>query len=116
MPTALERIPEADRVILADVADEYRLIGDSRKLLFVIRLIENGGPGKEMGVLTPLAQRFKGNHDKSLRLQAQWAAGTIQRRYTGDLEAFADRYCPASSDPQGHTNWIKNARKWMDTK
>jgi hypothetical protein len=95
------------------VADEYGLTGDGRKLLFVIRIVENGGPGKEMGVLTPAAQRYAGNHTKSLRLQAQWAAGTIKKRYRGGLKEFANRYCPAVSDPVGHKNWIKNATAYM---
>lgn len=110
-PALLERTIDAK--ILAAVADEYGLKGDARKLLFVIRSIEAGGSGREMGVLTKAAQRFKGDHAKSLRCQAQWAAGTIKKRFTGDLEAFANRYCPASTDPEGHKNWVNNARKAM---
>ena len=100
-------------MIISQVADEYHLTGDARKLLFVIRIVENGGPGKEMGVLTPEAQRYKGDHSKSLKLQAQWAAGTIKKRYDGSMERFASRYCPPSSDPIGYQNWIKNATAYM---
>lgn len=104
------RIPEQDREILSKVAREYRLTLEERRLLFAIRLAESGGPGRELGVLTPQAQRYKGDHAKSLRLQAQWAAGTIKKRYNGDLHAFALRWCP----PDAHElngNWEGNVRR-----
>lgn len=103
--------------ILNEVAQEYQLSPDETKLLYVIRKIENGGDGREMGVLTPAAMRFKGDSKRSLRLQAQWAAGTIKKRYKGDLRAFADRWCPvgAENDPTGlNKNWYKNAKYYME--
>jgi hypothetical protein len=69
-----------------------------------------------MGVLTPEAQRYKGDHLKSLKLQAQWAAGTIKKRFNGYIEDFANRYCPHKTDPEGNKNWIKNATKYMQGK
>jgi hypothetical protein len=110
---AFLRIPETDRAILSTVATEYHLTPDQRRLLFAIRLAEAGGPGRECGVLTPAAQRFKGDHAKSLRLQAQYAAGTIRRRYTGDVVAFARIWCPPSVDPVGHRNWVRNVEKFL---
>lgn len=113
---ALLRIPEADRAILARVAAEYKLDGEPRRLLFAIRIAEAGGAGREMGVLTPAAQRFKGDHAKSLECQARWAAGTIRKRYTGDLEAFAARWAPRNSenDKQNlNANWLPNVRRLM---
>jgi hypothetical protein len=107
-------LPPADAQILSEVADEYKLTGDLRRMLFIIRLVENGGPGREMGVLTPAAQRFKGNHAKSLRLQAQWAAGTLTKRWTGKVKDFAERYCPERCDPTGNANWIRNASALLD--
>jgi hypothetical protein len=107
------RIPSADRAILAKVADEYGLRGEARWLLYAIRIVEAGGPGREMGVLVPQAQRFKGGHARSLELQARWAAGTIRRRYTGDLEAFAERWAPrgAGNDPSDlNRHWVGNVR------
>lgn len=110
----VERIPEADRKILSDVADEYGLTGRSRWLLFTIRLAEDGPDGLEMGVMTPAAQRYRGDHAKSLRLQAQYAAGTIKRRYTGDLKAFAERWAPqnAENDRKHGLNkyWLPNVQ------
>lgn len=112
----VRRIPAADREILTKVADEYGLRGDARWLLYTIRIVEGGGPGREMGVLVPAAQRHKGDHAKSLELQARWAAGTIRKRYAGDLEAFAARWCPLN-DPRdkGRLNrhWLANARAVM---
>lgn len=104
------RIPENDRAILARVAAEYRLSAEQRRVLYAIRLCEWGGPGREMGVLTPEAQRYGGNHARSLETQARWCAGTIRKRWTGDLESFARRWCPPSVDPVGHRNWVRNAR------
>lgn len=107
------RIPESDRAILAKVAAEYELSGDSKRLLLAIRLIENGPPGMEMGVMIPASQRFKGHHAKSLELQAQYAAGTIKRRFTGNLAEFAERWAPrnAENDPKDlNRHWLSNAR------
>ncbi len=106
------RMPAGDAMILKEVADEYHLRGNARRLLYVIRLIENGPPGVEMGVLTVDAMRFKGHHDASLRLQAQWAAGTIAKRYHNDLLAFSKRWCPPSAHPK-NKYWLPNARKLM---
>ncbi len=106
------RIPPAEQVILHEVADQYGLQGDARKLLFVIRVVENGGPGKELGVLHPQAQRFKGDYTRSLKCQAAWAAGTIRRRWMGDLDAFGKRWCP----PNAHAlnrNWTRNVKALM---
>ena len=65
-----------------------------------------------MGVLTQAAQRYKGDFKRSLRLQAEYAAGTIKKRFNGDLEEFAARWCPvgAKNDPKGlNKHWLKNA-------
>lgn len=110
--TPFLRIPESDRDILSRVAAEYRLSAEQRRLLFVIRLCEWGGPGRELGVLTPQAQRHGGDHERSMETQARWAAGTIRKRWTGDLESFARCWCPPSVDPVGHRNWVSNAR-WI---
>jgi hypothetical protein len=113
---ALRYIPEQDQLILSDVAQEYQLDREQTQLLYVVYLVERGGPGREMGVLLPQAQRYKGNHSESLRLQAMYAAGTIRKHYNGCLELFARRWCPvgAANDPKGlNKNWLPNARKLM---
>ncbi len=109
----LARALPADEVtILSLVARDYGLEGDKFKLLLAIRKVENGGPGVEMGVASDYprhrARRHAGNPAKSLRVQAQWAAGTIRRHYTGDLDAFAKRYCPPKWE-----HWRNLVTHWM---
>ncbi len=105
-------MPAEEVRILADVGREYGLTGDRLRLLFAIRKIENGRPGVEMGVGSDFpghrARRYAGSFTKSLHIQAQWAAGTIRKRYTGDLTTFAQRYCPPN-----WRNWTRMARFWM---
>ena len=75
-------LPPREVEILLRVGREYGFAGDKLKLLLAIRKIENGGPGVEMGVESDYprhrSHRFAGDLDRSLRLQAQWAAGTIR--------------------------------------
>jgi len=105
----IRTLPRWEARILMDVGQDYRLDGRALRLLFVIRKIENGGPGLEMGVLNGAARRHAGDSEKSLRLQASWAAGTIQKRFTGDLKTFAQRYCPAD-----WPHWYRMAASWME--
>ena len=112
-------LPEWEAKIIEEVAQEYHLNKTETKLLYIIRKVENGRQGREFGVLVPQAMRYKNAPDKtkSFRLQAQWAAGTIKRRYKGDLLAFAKRWAPvgAKNDPKGlNKNWYKNARYYME--
>ncbi len=90
------QIPAPEAAILTQVAAEYQLTPWQTRLLLAIRLAENGGPGIEMGVMPKGARRYRDDPAASLRLQAQWAAGTIKRRCPGpeSLEAFSKRYCP----------------------
>jgi hypothetical protein len=106
-------LPSHEVEILLAVGQEYGLTDDQTKLLLAIRKIENGGPGLEMGVASDYpghrSHRHAGDPAKSLRLQARWAAGTIRRHYTGDLDAFAKRYCPPKWE-----HWRNMARHWMN--
>lgn len=105
-------LPAREVEILLRVGSEYGLRGETLKLLLAIRKVENGGPGMEMGVASDYprhrSHRHAGDLDKSLRLQAQWAAGTIVRHYKGDLETFAKRYCPPKWN-----HWCRLVRCWM---
>jgi len=99
--------------IISNVAKEYKLDEVETKLLFAIREVENGRQGREFGVLKPEAMRFENDPDpmKSLEIQAKWAAGTIEKRFNGDLKAFADRWAPigAENDPDNlNKNWLPN--------
>ncbi|MDP6490670.1 MAG: hypothetical protein QGH42_12115 [Kiritimatiellia bacterium] len=108
-------MPAIEVEILDTVGREYGLTGDQLTLLFAIRKIENGRPGVEMGVGSDTpghrARRYAGDFERSLRLQARWAAGTIQKRYTGDIAAFARRYCPPNWN-----SWTRMARFFMSRK
>lgn len=109
-------LPKNEIKTINQVANEYNLTQDQKTLLFVIRIIENGNTPKEFGVLTPQAMRFN-DPDKSFITQARWAAGTIKKRYNGNLKEFSKRWCPigAKNDPTNlNKNWYPNAKYWMD--
>ena len=62
---------------------------------------ENGRPGLEFGIGGPMnsghrVHRYR-DGTRSFRVQCSWAAGTIKRRYTGDLVAFGKRYNPLNA-------------------
>jgi hypothetical protein len=100
-------LPASEISIINDVADQYGLEGDARLLLFIIRKIENGRPGyAEFGVLHPRAI------GRGFRVQCEWAAGTLRKRYNGDLQAFAERWCPSDAHPLNR-NWYTNAMFYM---
>lgn len=81
-----------------------------------IRYAENGGKGREYGILD---KRVKPTY----RSQAGWCAATVQKNYDrwvkagskGEFVVFlGNRYCPigADNDPKGlNKHWIKNVRK-----
>lgn len=110
--TIQKRLPKREQEILLQVAKEYKLTHEQTKLLMTIRIVENGRPGLELGVGDGIpnhpARRYAGQFEKSLRLQGQWAAGTIRSRYCGNLMAFATRYCPVNK-----INWHRMAKKFM---
>lgn len=105
-------LPAREVDILRGVGRDYGLSGDALRLLFAIRLTENGRPGVEMGVASDFpghrARRYEGDFEKSLRVQAMWAAGTIKKHYTGDLKAFAKRYCPPN-----WKRWSEMTEYWI---
>ena len=84
--------------MLRQVAAEYGLSAEETWLLAAIRIHENGRPGLEFGVGGPMDSGHKAHRYrdgvKSFRVQCAWAAGTIKKRYTGDLAAFGKRYNP----------------------
>ena len=104
--------------IINTVAREYGLNQEQANLLWAIRKVENGRQGREFGVLKPEAMRYEnGDPVKSFETQAKWAAGTIKKRYNGDLEEFANRWAPigAENDPTNlNKNWVKNIKFYMN--
>jgi hypothetical protein len=84
------QLPAHEAAILTAVAHEYGLSDWQTKILLAIRLVENGGPGHEMGVENKRARRA------GLYIQALWAAGTIKKRCPTPehFTELAMRYCP----------------------
>ena len=87
-------------------------------IVAAIRYAENGGKGKEYGILHP---RVKPTY----RSQAGWCAATVQKNYDrwvkagrkGDYVTFlGKKYCPigADNDPNGlNKHWIPNVKKFQ---
>ena len=95
---AAESLPAHEWIMIREVAAQYKLDTESIWLLAAIRVHENGRPGLEFGVGGPMNSGHKAHRYrdgvKSFRVQCAWAAGTIKKRYTGDLTAFGKRYNP----------------------
>lgn len=109
--------PQEELAVIQGVAQEYELTPEQTNLLYAIRQAEQGRTGREFGVLNPKAMRYENDPQNSFPTQAKWAAGTIKKRYTGDLEKFRDRWAPlgADNDPKNlNKNWVKNVRFYMD--
>jgi hypothetical protein len=120
--------PIVEVQIISEVAEEYELTPGETRLLFSIRRVENSGcrriadgkyiDGKANGMAFGVgdgnidhpARRYAGDYVASLRLQAQWCAGSIVKRYrpNQDLVAFSKRWCPPN-----HTNWTSLVNSWM---
>jgi len=87
-------------------------------IVAAIRHAENGGKGKEYGILHA---RVKPTY----RSQAGWCAATVQKNYDrwvkagskGEFISFLGaKYCPvgASNDPNGlNKHWIKNVTHYV---
>lgn len=108
---AVAAITPPQMKVIDQTAKEYRLTTEEKALLIAIRKVENGRPGLEWGVAQDFpnhpARRFK-DGVKSFAVQCKWAAGTIKRRYRGDLVAFSKRYCPSN-----HANWRRMVKEMM---
>ena len=104
---AATTLPVHEWTMLRQVATEYGLSSEETWLLAAIRLHENGRPGLEFGIGGPMDSGHKAHRYrdgiKSFHVQCAWAAGTIKRRYTGDLAAFGRRY-----NPYHAATWTRN--------
>ena len=122
---AYDAIEAKDGAICADDykdAIEVNIRVECREMLAPIvasiRHAENGGKGREYGILHP---RVKPTY----RSQAGWCASTVQKHYdrwvaSGSKGEFivslGARYCPigADNDPTGlNTHWIKNVKYYL---
>ena len=104
---AAPTLPAHEWTMLRQVAAEYGLSTEETWLLAAIRIHENGRPGLEFGVGGPMDSGHKAHRYRdgirSFRVQCAWAAGTIKKRYTGDIAVFAKRY-----NPYHATDWARN--------
>lgn len=95
---AATTLPAHEWTMLRQVAAECGLTAEETWLLAAIRLHENGRPGLEFGVGGTMNSGHKAHRYqdgiKSFRVQCAWSAGTIKKRYTGNLAAFGKRYNP----------------------
>ena len=106
--------------VILRAAERNNCKGDDFLILLAIRKAENGGPGREFGVLHPKCLAEIEIHPQdSLNIQAGWSAATIIKnrlrwkvagRPGEFIDFLADRYCPASADPQDNKNWKANVK------
>lgn len=106
-------IPAREWKMIRQVAVNYNLSDDETWLLAAIRRHENGRPGLEFGIGGPMnsghrAHRYQ-DGTKSFYVQAMWAAGTVKKRYKGDLYEFAKRYNPPTP-----MKWYKGVSSLMN--
>ena len=105
---AAATLPAQEWTMLRDVATKYELSDEATWLLAAIRLHENGRPGLEFGIGGPMDSGHKAHRYrdgvKSFRVQCAWAAGSVKKRYTGDLTAFGKRY-----NPNNAATWTASA-------
>lgn len=109
--------------VIIRAAERNKCRGDDLLILFAIRLAENGRPGREFGVLHPRClEQIEKTPERSLDIQAGWAAATIVRNRARWLRAgcradfidfLADRYCPREVDAQGNRNFKRNVKFWF---
>ena len=97
---------------------EVALRPDMVRLLVAIRRAENGGPGRQFGILVAEAN--------TLDLQAGWCAGTCYKNWKRwqktdqslpYLVFLQRRYCPvgADNDPGGlNVNWLRNVTSTLE--
>ena len=115
-------LPEREWKMIRQIAVNYNLDEERTWLLAAIRRHENGRPGLEFGIGGPMnsghrAHRYQ-DGTKSFYVQGMWAAGTIRRRYKGDLYEFAKRYNPPAPMKwyKGVSSLIKRLKKENDNK
>jgi len=108
-------------------AQRNNLAIEDYPILFAIRKSENGGRGREFGIIHPRCEeQMKANPDKTLDIQAGWAANTIRKnrerweaegRPTDFITYLGKKYAPigVKNDPNAlNVNWISNVNSWVN--
>ena len=94
-------LPQWEEAVCREVCRDKGLTERQGRLLRAIRRAENGRPEKAFGVMDARCRTF--------RKQAEWCANTIKRRFTGDIDAFAQRWTPEDNPAQ----WARNVRFFL---
>lgn len=93
-------LPVIEMRIVNRVSDDFGLTREETALMVSIRRAENGRSHIAFGVADPRCRTYEA--------QARWTANTIRRRWTGDVDAFARRWCPLNAKV-----WARNVRFFM---
>jgi len=105
-----------DDAIVVNIRPAMR--GELAPIVAAIRYAENGGRGREYGILHKRCPN-------TYRGQAGWCAATVQKNYDRWVKAgkrgefvvyLGGVYCPigAKNDPNGlNKHWIKNVKKFQ---
>ena len=118
-------LPKWEINVIKHTAKRFNLSKEETIILMAIRRHENGGKGRQFGVLHPY-------RPKTYRSQCAWCADSIKRnriRYEnkykekvtlGNIEVFirfmGRRYCPVGvkNDPKGlNKYWIPGVTSWF---
>jgi len=102
----------SEELIIRRAAERNGCYGDDYLILLAIRRAENGGPGRQFGIMDKRAN--------TLDLQAAWCACSIVKarkrwndagRPEGFIQFMGRRYCPPDANPL-NKNWVKNVQYW----
>jgi len=121
---------EKEYEIIVKAAKRNNLAPEDYDLLFAIRKAEDGGRGREFGIIHEKCEaEMKKRPNETLDIQAGWAAATIVKNKARWIEAgepgdfitfLGDSYAPKSTDDRKiendptnlNENWIGNVKKW----
>ena len=117
MLSGMSSAEENDIAIALKVAKELQLSREQRNLLMAIRCAENGGRGREYGVLSVKAET---QYDQA-RVTARSILNNLRRweeagRPGQFVEFMCRRWCPvgAQNDPSGlNRHWVKNVQYYL---
>jgi hypothetical protein len=87
------------------VIEKEGLTREQATLLYAIRYVENGGPGREFGVIRKNANTYKDGYI-SYFIQCTEAAKIIKKYFNGDYDKFAEHW----AHPKDLKEWKRNIK------
>ena len=116
------RLPELEQHTIAHIAAQ---VGVPATFLAAIRIAENGGPGREFGVLSENAPTYeaqcrtaalsiRNNQYRHIVSKGTWPIGKDGHLSSSFIVFMADRWAPhhADNDPNDlNANWPKNVER-----